>query len=376
MHPTKFPPLASEVEMEEQGIYFQEDDLPDVPNFAVLLPGAMLGYAFHDKKWSEFYVEVATTFIDDLTGSLSMDHVEDVPWNYNAFTRLVLKKEKKDTIKALVAVHLTTAQNMDVVENKGNGLIILLHGSPGTGMYERQARRFIANSLEGKTLTAESVAEIAQKPLYRVTCGDIGTDAESVEKYMESVLLIGTIWGCVVLLDEADVFLEERQVTDLARNALVSVFLRVLEYYDGILILTTNRVGTFDEAFKSRIQLAIHYPPLDRPGRHKIWLNFLRILEDRKVDMASEDLYDAAMSLADKPFNGRQIRNLLWTAAQVAKFENTTLNSGHLETVVRISEEFETYLHQTHGQTSEEQASRTGIRAPEPVEEKKKGYNY
>jgi hypothetical protein len=62
-----------------------------------------------------------------------MDHVEDVPWNKNAFTRLVLKKEKKDTIQALVTVHLTTAQNMDVVENKGNGLIILLHGSPGTG---------------------------------------------------------------------------------------------------------------------------------------------------------------------------------------------------------------------------------------------------
>jgi hypothetical protein len=50
--------------------------------------------------------------------------------------------------------------------------------------------------------------------------------------------------GIVVLLDEADVFLEERDVKDLNRNALVSVFLRALEYYDGILILTSNRVGT------------------------------------------------------------------------------------------------------------------------------------
>lgn len=48
----------------------------------------------------------------------------------------------------------------------------------------------------------------------------------------------------VVLLDEADVFLEERDMKDLKRNALVSVFLRALEYYDGILILTSNRVGT------------------------------------------------------------------------------------------------------------------------------------
>jgi hypothetical protein len=133
MHPTKFPPLALEVEMEEQGIYFHEEDLPDVANFAVLLPGAMLGYAFHDKKWSESSIKVADNLADVLAGSLSMDHVEDVPWNKNAFRRLVLKKEKKDTIQALVTVHLTTAQNMDVVENKGNGLIILLHGSPGTG---------------------------------------------------------------------------------------------------------------------------------------------------------------------------------------------------------------------------------------------------
>lgn len=48
----------------------------------------------------------------------------------------------------------------------------------------------------------------------------------------------------VVLLDEADVFLEERDMKDLKRNALVSVFLRALEYYDGILMLTSNRVGT------------------------------------------------------------------------------------------------------------------------------------
>ena len=132
------------------------------------------------------------------------------------------------------------------MSGKGEGLIILLHGGPGTG----------------KTLTAESVAEFAKRPLYRVTCGDIGTDPQGVEEYLKSVLYIGSTWGCVVLLDEADVFLEERTKMDMQRNALVSVFLRVLEYYDGILILTTNRIGTFDEAFKSRIQLALHYPPL------------------------------------------------------------------------------------------------------------------
>lgn len=151
---------------------------------------------------------------------LSVENTRPIKWNKEAFERhLVLKPQKKELVKALVTVHVASSANTttDIIEGKGKGLIILLHGGPGTG----------------KTLTAESVAEIAERPLYRVTCGDIGTDPEGVEKYLNSVLYIGTVWGCVVLLDEADVFLEERTQMDLQRNALVSVFLRVLEYYQG-----------------------------------------------------------------------------------------------------------------------------------------------
>lgn len=92
----------------------------------------------------------------------------------------------------------------------------------------------------------------------------MGAKVEDVEKYLESAFYLGKLWGCVVLLDETDVFLEQRSFEDLERNALVSYFLRVLEYYESILVLTSNRVGVFDEAFKSRIQLAHphHYPTL------------------------------------------------------------------------------------------------------------------
>ena len=86
----------------------------------------------------------------------------DIDWNIEAFDRLVLASHKKELVKALVTVHLATAASTDVIEGKGNGLIMLLHSGPGTG----------------KTLTAESVAELTGKPLYRVTCGDIGTNPE------------------------------------------------------------------------------------------------------------------------------------------------------------------------------------------------------
>jgi SpoVK/Ycf46/Vps4 family AAA+-type ATPase len=232
-----------------------------------------------------------------------------------------------------------------VIEGKGNGLIILLHGGPGTG----------------KTLTAESIAEFTGKPLYRVTCGDIGTNPEDVEKYLEAVLMIGKIWGCIVLLDEADVFLEERSQTDLQRNALVSVFLRVLEYYDGILILTTNRVGTFDEAFKSRIQLAIHYPALDKSGRMEIWSNFINSLDKKSAKV--DELNLKVDFLSRSRLNGRQIRNTVRTAMQLAEFRKEIMDYTHFERVLEVADEFERYIDDTHGATDDEFAKAQNIRA-------------
>lgn len=53
------------------------------------------------------------------------------------------------------------------------------------------------------------------------------------------------------------------------------IFLRQLEYYPGLLILTTDRLGSCDEAFESRIHIAIRYPELDTAARRKIWTTFL-----------------------------------------------------------------------------------------------------
>ena len=111
---------------------------------------------------------------------------------------------------ALVTNQIAREQGTDIIDSQGNGLIILLHGGPGTG----------------KTFTAESVAELAEKPLFRVTCGDIGTKPEDVEKYLESVLNLSKIWGCVVLLDEAEVFL-----------ALEKLFAHTLAHDDVFLVL-------------------------------------------------------------------------------------------------------------------------------------------
>ena len=249
---------------------------------------------------------------------------------------------------ALITNKVAADNGADLIENKGAGLIMLLHGGPGTG----------------KTFTAESVAEIAEKPLFRVTCGDIGTKAEEVEKYLESVLHLANIRDCVVLLDEADVFLEQRTLNDLERNALVSVFLRILEYYEGILILTSNRVGTFDEAFKSRIQLSLYYVNLTKSQRIKIWKNFLNRLKPLpETNIDFDDIECYIDELSDHEMNGRQIRNAITTARQLARFQNKTMSYGHLKHVIRVAGKFDTYLRTVQEGYSDDQIQRgDGVR--------------
>jgi SpoVK/Ycf46/Vps4 family AAA+-type ATPase len=72
-----------------------------------------------------------------------------------------------------------------------------------------------------------------------------------------------------------------RYPNQLAINAIVSVFLRQLEYYNGILFLTTNRVGDIDPAFKSRVHVTLEYKPLNRQTTLEIYrLHLRKVKED------------------------------------------------------------------------------------------------
>jgi SpoVK/Ycf46/Vps4 family AAA+-type ATPase len=209
---------------------------------------------------------------------------------------------------------------IDLVRGKGRGLIILLHGPPGSG----------------KTSTAETIASYCGRPLYSITCGDIGTTADEVEDRLLDHTELAERWNCVLLLDEADVFLMRRSWDDMERNALVSVFLRHLEYYSGILFLTTNIVGVIDEAFKSRIHVALRYPSIDLESTKKIWNNVLDRIErdnataDVRIEFNRATLLDFASAhyrrheQTDSTWNGRQVRNAFQIAIALGQYERLT----------------------------------------------------
>ncbi|KAF8246165.1 P-loop containing nucleoside triphosphate hydrolase protein [Wilcoxina mikolae CBS 423.85] len=264
------------------------------------------GFAFSEKLWVQFAVDL----------------VQPPVWNDKAFDQLVLPATQKSLVRALVDSHVKEQRSFDdFIKGKGRGLVAILHGPPGVG----------------KTLTAESVAHASRRPLYAVSSGELGIDAKELESNLARILDMASAWKAVVLLDEADVFLEKRSQHDLKRNALVSIFLRLLEYYQGILFLTTNRVKTFDEAFQSRIHVALKYSNLEVDARRSVWRNFLERIENGGVEVGEEG-YDR---LARHELNGREIKNAIGTAKTLADAEGAKLDVERLEVVLKIQQEFE-----------------------------------
>lgn len=327
----------------------------------LVCPCWVYGYVLRSRKWVKLEVSL----------------VEDIKERGSGFDSLVLPDGHKETLLALVQTHSKgkkldiglKAENrqMDLVRGKGKGLIILLHGEPGVG----------------KSSTAESVAEFTRRPLFQVTCGDIGESADEVEKRLENHFQLAHKWGCVLLLDEADVFLEARSKTDLKRNAIVSVFLRVLEYYSGILFLTTNRVGAFDQAFRSRIHMSLFYPKIEEDATIKIWeMNLDRAREiwgdnlsidkpDREGILKFASKHYNELAKSDTTWNGRQIRNAFQTAIALAEWDayqgqlkfkspvplKPRLEPEHFEKVAKASKHFDAYLKETQTGTMSDLAS-------------------
>lgn len=267
------------------------------------------GYALKNKRWMEF-------FIDDIS---------DVKFNDQAFDSLVLPNDQKELILAFAQSQVKYKDAFDdIISGKGKGIIMLLSGGPGIG----------------KTLTAESVAEEMKVPLYIMSAGDLGTEANEVEDNLNRILDMVANWNAVLLLDECDVFLEARSAHDIARNRIVSIFLRTLEYYEGILFLTTNRVKNMDPAFQSRIHMSLEYPPLDVSAREAVWRGFLSRTIGLDAKMAGETAHDISedeiRALAGLDLNGRQIKNVLKTANLLACHKEEKLAFKHLRVVLKV----------------------------------------
>ena len=256
----------------------------------------ILGFSFATKQWGRFAVS----------------RIHDIEFRDAAFDQLVLAPEKKELIRSLVVDSSSGFQ--DIISGKGGGCIFLLHGEPGVG----------------KTLTAEAVSELLHRPLYSVSIGELGVDVDALEKNLRRILDVAQIWDAVILIDEADIFLEKRG-HDILRSAMCSVFLRLLEYHQGVLFLTTNRVKEFDPAFYSRISIALRYGNLQAEAREQVWTNLLAAAGIEGLDPAE---------LAEVEINGRQIKTIIRLAQGLARQQGVLVGIQHVNQTLDIGRQF------------------------------------
>ena len=279
------------------------DDTPQVKDEDIWMCEAKLyGFSFVAKKW----------------GELAISGLSEPIYNKAAWSTLVMEESRKKTMMTLVT-HANSGFK-DIIANKGGGCIFLLHGPPGVG----------------KTLTAEAMAEMLERPLYSISVGELGTDPKQLEEALQAILEMANVWKAVILLDEADIFLEARNEKDITRNAMVGVFLRLMEYHQGIIFLTTNRVRQFDPAFHSRISVAIQYPEMTAETRTQVWRNLLQAAGITMPEGAS-----ALAALSESPLNGRQIKNTIRLAAALAHSETRPVKMEDLLTMIHLSQQFE-----------------------------------
>lgn len=220
-------------------------------------------------------------------------HIEDLltyQYDKDAFSKLVIPESTRRLLTSIFQSNINDYYG-DFIKSKHGGMVILAEGPTGVG----------------KTSTAEVYAELLEKPLYMVQLDELGTNTADIEKNLSIIFKRVQKWQAVMLFDEIDVYLFCRE-NDLMQSAIVGVFLRLLDYFTGLIFFTTNRSSVLDPAILSRISLKIKYEKLNEQTQLEIWKS--------KLDDAGLTI-DSLEMLPGLNLNGRQIKNTIRVAKVV-----------------------------------------------------------
>ncbi|KAM0818064.1 putative AAA+ ATPase domain-containing protein [Seiridium cardinale] len=238
----------------------------------------------------------------------------------DAMSKLRIDPARKEHLDSIVFSYINcdndNENRFDIGGVKGRGCNVLLYGKPGTG----------------KTLAVECLAEKYGRPLYVVTTGELGIDLDVLERRLQEISWRAKNWNAVTLIEEADIYVQTRQSHDVKRNALISIFLRHLDYSDALLVITTNMVNKIDPAISLRMTLTVGFPDLSFIIQQAIWS---RLVENIRIGFSTNEenvrrkLQDFIQSKLEDleggaytTMNGRQIKNCISAAMAVANKKN------------------------------------------------------
>lgn len=241
---------------------------------------------------------------------VNVENMREYVYEVGLKERLVLPESHSRLVSALVS-NLKVLQQESEAEDrsrtiraKAGSSIILAKGPAGTG----------------KTLTAEVYAEEMKRPLYEVNSGQIGVTPEEIEENLSILLARSVRLNMPMLINEADVFIQARG-RDLLQNAVVSVFLRLLEYHNGLVFLTTNRAEDIDQAILNRCLAEIQYGIPGPSERKKIWRV---LLAEFNVELSKSELEQVVTTFPKVV--GRDIQNLIRLTSRVCTADKVPFN--------------------------------------------------
>lgn len=228
---------------------------------------------------------------------------ERLKW-LKTFDNCILPDDVKETIEEA----LTTVLRKDVFEKwgvydhfeKGITNSILIYGPPGTG----------------KTMVSESIASVLGKNLMKVSSADIQSPLPGrTEKNIIEAFAQAKREDAVLLFDECDSILYNRNAVGMILAAEINALLTEIERFEGVVILTTNRLHRLDDALQRRIIARVHLGKPNLDARKQIWKKLI----PPKVPLAGKIDYG---KLAKFELTGGDIKNCVLLAIRKAVARN------------------------------------------------------
>ncbi|KAJ4154773.1 hypothetical protein LMH87_000052 [Akanthomyces muscarius] len=282
----------------------------------ILLPPGIHAFYMQNKTWVH----------------LIPSQIRPVCWNKVGFEQVMLPSRTKNMVKGLVMMRnsrsksgssvgeVGLAPQSTSIGGKGNGLAMLFHGGAGTG----------------KTFTADSVAEVAEMPLLRFNYETISASLESTMKILQWAFKLGERWNCILVLDDVEAYQEHlsAEIECLSANNRLR---KAVESHRGIVILTSKNTRPFDQSFRSRFQLAVHFPSLEPLSRQSIWHNSLDNIRTSTQQVDYDGISANMEELSMHELNGWQIHNALAMARSLALYDEEVLTWNRLKEAVEVT---------------------------------------
>ena len=259
------------------------------------------------------------------------------------FESVVLSDDKKDEIYAAISQLENDAQifnewGFEEVFEKGTAVSLLFWGIPGTG----------------KTLTAQAIADHVGAELKMYSTAEIeSSEPGGAERAIKQIFAAAnkknkakTGRRRVILFDECDSLLTDRNEVGPILGAQVNALLTELERYEGIIVFTTNRMGKLDPALERRITAKIEFEFPDKVARRAIWERML----PKKAPIANDVNLD---HLAEYPLAGGNINNAVLNAARMAAYKKANeITMAHFtEAIEKEAESLQAFVAEYEKQT-------------------------